>query len=297
MPIVAWLGCCIRGRKYGLFLQDIYPDGLEALGVIKPGGLVGSMWSSLNRRAFHRSEAICVLGRDMKALLVRRYKIAAEDVTYIPHWSPFEMDRFRRIEDSLLYKQLGLEGKVVIQYSGNMGLWHDIETIVKAAGILSDDSRFVFIFIGGGMRKDAAMRLANNLNLRNTMWLPFFDDPSFLEHSLTCCHVSLISQRAGLTGVAVPCKLYGILAAGRYIIAHAPADSELGICLSEKNCGLLLEPGDVQGLVDALRKLICDLERIEMLGRQAFDVYRAGYTLREGVRRFDAWLSLSGRAE
>ena len=94
----------------------------------------------------------------------------------------------------------------MVQYSGNMGLWHDIENFVLAAKRLEEKPHIQFVFIGGGRRRNQAELLASELGCANIQWHDFVKLED-LSESLAACHVSLISLRAGLEGVAVPCKL------------------------------------------------------------------------------------------
>ncbi len=52
-----------------------------------------------------------------------------------------------------LLEQLGLEDKFVIQYAGNMGYVHDVETIIEAAALLADTPDVHFLFIGSGAKQ------------------------------------------------------------------------------------------------------------------------------------------------
>ena len=96
----------------------------------------------------------------------------------------------------------------------------------------------------------------------------------------------MISQREGLEGIAVPCKLYGVLAAGRAIVAAVPEGSEVASVVHEEGCGLVVPPSDPLAIATAIRRLITDPEmRLEM-SRRAFKAYESKYSLAVTTQRF-----------
>ncbi len=291
-PVLVWLCSRLRSWRYDVFLLDVYPDGLVAVGGLGAGSLIATCWRSLNRRALAAAGRVLVLGRDMAELVGSRYAVPATKVEYLPHWSSHASAERMPAEATRLWSRLGLRARFVVQYSGNMGLWHDLETIVRAADLLRDEPDIHFLMIGAGIRRRTAEALARELALPNLTWLPY-QPKAELDDSLACCHAALISQRAGLEGVAVPCKLYGILASGRAVLAQVPADSETARVVCEEQCGLVIPPGAAHALADAIRVLGRDSRRTEGMGENAFAAYRAKYTLDTAVARYAA-LSAEG---
>lgn len=280
----------LTGRPFTYMFLDLHPEGLVALGDLRADAPLVKLWVSLNRWAYRKADAIAVLGRDMRPLLKTIYGIPDERVEYIPHWSAVEAGQPLPFERSPFVERLGLQGKFVVQYSGNMGIWHDMDTFVRAAARLRHRDDIRFLFIGGGIRRSGAEDLARALDASNIVWRPFVPLEQ-LDDSLACCHVSLVSLRAGLAGVAVPCKVYGILASGRAIIAQVPRDSEVAYTIDDHRCGILVEPGDVDGLVSAIERLAADRATTLEMGARAFAAYAARYTVRQAADAFEAFFS------
>ena len=287
LPVLAAWCCAVRGHRLKVMLQDIYPEGLVAVGRLRRTGVVSRLWHGLNRRAFRRADELWVLGRDMAELVQSHYGVPPGKIRLVPHWSPVEFASMCAAEQTNLFRELELEGKFVVQYSGNMGLWHDLASVVRAAELLQADPRVVFLLIGQGRERVPAERLAHELGLKNIRWLPY-QPKERLEDSLSCCHAALISQRAGLEGVAVPCKLYGILASGRAVVAQVPAASEVARVVAEERCGCVVAPGDAQGLADAIAALVRDPETTARMGARSRAAYLAKYTIEAGTRAFAA---------
>lgn len=279
-----WLISIIRRLPFQYMLLDAYPEALVALGM-KRESLTARLWFWSNKLAYRRAEKLIVLGRDMIPLLKNNYGISEDQIIYVPHWSAVELQQPLPIEKSAMLKRIQLEGKHIVQYSGNMGMWHDINSLVEAANLLKDDPSIHFLFIGNGARLSEAEELSRKIGLNNLTWHDFVPIEQLWD-SLSTCHVALISLRAGFEGVAVPSKLYGILATGRALIAQVPRESEVAYVLEEEQCGIVVEPEDTQGIADAVRELASDPERVEAMGRRAFQAYCEKYRQSQAIVAF-----------
>jgi colanic acid biosynthesis glycosyl transferase WcaI len=286
-PVLVWLCGWWRGWTYEVFLHDVYPDGLVALGQLSPRGLLTLLWTAANRRAFTRARRVLVLGRDMAELCRDRYGVEPGKILVVPSWSPVDFPARPPAEETRLWHRLGFHDQFVVQYSGNMGLWHDLQSIVEAAGILREEPGVHFLMIGDGRRRVEAEQLAGRLALRNITWLPF-QPPAELGDSLACCHAAIVSQRAGLEGVAVPSKLYGILASGRAVLAQVPVTSETARVVRERECGLVIHPGDAAALVAAIRRMRDDPAATGRMGSKAAEAGATQYTLASAVDLFES---------
>ena len=163
----------------------------------------------------------------------------------------------------------------MVQYSGNIGIWNEVKTMGIA--VKRNIENVIFIFVGGGIRKVELLEEISGENLQNVLLLPFQNNAEF-NNILSASHVHLVSLRAGLEGIAVPCKIYGILAAGRPVIALVPENSEIAMLVREENCGLIVNPADYEGLINAITYLKeNEQERIKM-GENARLAFENKYT-------------------
>ncbi len=292
VAVLLYVTSKIRKFSYYFMLLDLYPEGLIFLGNLEERSFIARMWYALNRLSYAKAAKLAVLGRDMIPLLQEKYCLPPEQLVYIPHWGATEIPVPIPFENSKLATSLSLQNKFVVQYSGNMGLWHDMDTLVRAATELKHLSEIAFLFIGNGMRRTSAETLAQQLNADNITWKDFVAQAE-LADSLSCSHVSLISLQENLAGVAVPCKLYGILASGRATIAQVPVDSEIAYVIEEEQCGLVVPPGDVNKLVEAIQYLASNPDLVEQMGKNAFAAYQAKYTLHQAENAFIQFWELS----
>ena len=294
-PLIVW-GCSQLRRVWGssytylILLHDLSPDGLIALQKLSPRAWWVKIWMALNRAALSRAQRVITLGRDMSRHCHETYRVPHELMTTVTNWSPVEWskDQYREPQETELFQKLPDRARqddvMLVQYSGNMGLWHNIDDLVRTAALVHD-APIHFVMIGEGRRKAAAQALAAQLNLSNITWLPF-QPLDALTDSLQCAHVSLVSQRSEVLGVMVPSKLYGILASGRAVIAQAPITSEVALTLTEHNCGLVLESSEPEFLAHLLQKLSSNMTDVLHMGLAARDAYRNHHSCARAVQRF-----------
>lgn len=271
LGIIISMICKLKKRKFIYVLLDIFPDGLVRLGKFKDKSLLVKIWKKINRRTFKRCHQIVVIGRDMKKWLLDFYPGAQDKVQYIPVWQDETLIQPVEFEQNPFVKEHQLNEKFVVQYSGNMGLWNDMETLGKAAGLPWDD--VIFMFVGGGMRKKELLNAFEKPIPDHVLFFPFLSNDEY-ANAVSACHIALISLQKGLEGMAVPSKIIGIMAAAIPVIAVVPEQSEIATIVNEENCGLVVSPGDVIALKEAIETLKNNQELRKQMaqnGRLAFE--------------------------
>ncbi len=139
-------------------------------------------------------------------------------------------------------------------YSGNLGLTHDLGTILTAARRMRACAGVHFMIVGAGPQwKDLAESIAVHGDANIT--LQPLQPEDVLPYSLSCAEIALVSLEKGMEGISMPSKTYYSMAAGSAIIGLCPERSDLAYVLNAHSCGLRVEPGDVDGLVSAIESL------------------------------------------
>ena len=252
---VASLAALVHGVPLITWNQDIYPEVAGAFGVMKESSKAYRGFLSLAKLTHARTTFAIALSPGMAERLRRqgcpKYKIRVsenwsdgEAVRPVPHESnPF------RIEHKIKADEF------VIMYSGNLGQGHDYETLItgiKKLKALNPALKFRCLFVGGGAKYSAAQSAAEGI--REIEFLPY-QPKEKLGESLSAADVHLVSLEAGLEGLLVPSKMYGIMAVGRALCFVGPKDCEVSSQVEESDLGASLRNGDSDGLAQALLEL------------------------------------------
>jgi glycosyltransferase involved in cell wall biosynthesis len=253
MPSLILRACRQRGAKCILLVHDVYPDVLLRTGTAGPSSRTVRSLDKSTRALLAGVDRVIVIGRDMKHLLESKQVPLRHPIEFIPNWA--DLDEVRPIprEDVPLLHELGIADRFVIQYAGNMGRTHDLETAIEAAAQLGIQSGVHFSFIGGGAKKawlQAEVSRRENLPVSVHDFFPL----ARLNESLNACEVALISFLPGMGGISVPSRMYNVMAAGKPILAVTDEDSELAMVIREEQIGWVIPPGDSNALVDAINE-------------------------------------------
>ncbi|MBA7570036.1 hypothetical protein ES708_11781 [subsurface metagenome] len=275
--------CSMKRRKFVYLLLDIFPDGLIRLGKVSAKSPLIRLWRRMNVGSLKRSYKIIVIGRDMQEWIGSVYRQGIQKMEYIPLWQDDQLISPGDYYKNALVRKYGLQDKFVVQYSGNMGLWNEMECIAQVVNRVHGD--VFFLFVGGGMREREFYNSLDDDTHKDVLLLPF-QPIKQLNESLTACHVGLVSLKEGLEGMAVPSKLYGIMAAGIPVLALAPLDSEIARVVEEENCGMVVLPTDIEALVQAILKLKSDEQLREEMGENGRKAFLQKYTTSIQARKY-----------
>ncbi|MBP0018885.1 MAG: glycosyltransferase family 4 protein [Cyanobacteria bacterium SBLK] len=276
LSVLGYLAHKLLGIRYACLLYDLYPDVAVALQVVpKKHGLV-RFWDWLNRKIWQNSRGIIVLSSSMKERVVAKCPEVEHKISVIPSWADPEAIVPRNKQDNWFAHQFGVNDRFTVQYSGNLGRCHDLDTILTAIELLRDDP-VQFLFIGHGAQLPACQERVERLGLTNCRFLPY-QDKSVLPYSLTACDLSLVSISPGLEGLVAPSKLYGILAAGRPVAAVCEPHSYLRSLLREAKCGAAFDNGDAEGLADYIRYLAANPHVANRSGKSGRKYLNAHFT-------------------
>ena len=153
----------------------------------------------------------------MRAHSVLASGVSATQVRVVPNWADTATVVPQPTATSLARRRLGIEGRFVVGYSGNLGRAHEFDTLIDAARLVRSDPRFAFLITGSGAKADALKESVRAQGLDNFFFQPY--QPAELLSDQSTRPADTMPLLAGLLpaleGLIVPGKIRGILAAGR----------------------------------------------------------------------------------
>ncbi len=275
LPLVGAIARRVRGQAYGVWSMDLHPDAEVATGMLEDDGVPARFLHALNDAGYRNADFVVDLGTYMKRR-IRQKEVPDDRLHTIPVWNKKEEIAPIAHDENPLRSELGLDDKFVVMYSGNAGRAHRFEEVLTTMKRLDGHPDIEFVFVGEGPQKERIEAFANANNLSNFRYLPYFPRED-LKYSLPMADVHLMTLREEMAGIAVPGKLYGIMAAGRPALMVGPEASESGETIQNANAGRVVDPVQATDPTQKLHDTVLSLYRDDAMrtelgknGREAF---------------------------
>jgi colanic acid biosynthesis glycosyl transferase WcaI len=259
--IVGAFVAVLKGKPFVYNIRDLYPDMALGGSIVAPG-LLSRLWEGLHRWALRRAALVIVLGEDMRDRIVakgvdpKRVEIVRDGVEFaaaspvLPALDIQVMSTIRR------------GYRFVLLHAGNLGFYGAWEVLLAAARELEGDG-VAFVFVGDGTQR--ARLEAASVGSKNVRFLPFFP-ASKIASVLAAGDAHVVTIKRGLEGVVVPSKLYGIIAAGKPVVAVAPKQTDAAALGARYGFGVAADPDNPADLVAVVRSLLADPARLAAMG-------------------------------
>ena len=286
--VLGVLGKWLKGGKLIYNIQDFNPEQTMAVGYSKNKLLLNTVMA-VDKFSCKKADKVIVVGRDMQETLKNRFnnKKVPKNV-FINNWInekeiyPLEQNHPRIVEFKEKYN---LKDKFIIMYSGNIGLYYDLENIIKVIGEFKDREDVVFAFVGDGTVKDKVEAYVSENNLRNVTFIPY-QDKADLIYSLNAADIHWVVNAKGIKGVSVPSKLYGVMAAGKPVLGVLDKGSEARLIVEDCNCGVCIEPGNYKEISNNIEYILNNKEEIKALGSNGRQYLESNLTKEVSINKY-----------
>jgi glycosyltransferase involved in cell wall biosynthesis len=225
---------------------------------------------------------VVVLGEDMRARIAGK-GVKAERIAVVRDGAEICDLRSEPAVDREVVHAIRGDFKFVLLHAGNLGFYGAWETLAAAAGKLADEG-IGLVFVGDGTQR--AQIEAAAAGSKNVRFLPFFP-ASKIASVLAAPDAHIVTIKRGLEGVIVPSKMYGILAAGKPIVAVAPRETDVAALGEKRGFAIWGDPDDSEQVACAVRKMLFDANHLRHMGeaaRAAANEYNRVSELRKFVR-------------
>lgn len=245
VPPMGYLLNLILPHKFSMVIWDVYPDVFKIAGM-KDSHPIYKFWAFLNKKSFKKAFKIFTISTKMADLL-KAY--TDREVLVRPIWSIFQENNKIEKNKNIFITEHGLQNKFIVQYSGNIGVTHNVETLIEIAEVLKDNTEILFQIIGRGPRKSKLEKLVKEKNLPNCVFLPFQTDDMF-PYSLSAADVGVVILDETTSKGSVPSKSYNLMSYGIPSLYIASKDSQLyeytkkyehGACFSKNELRVVTE--------------------------------------------------------
>lgn len=265
-----WLSW-LKRTKLIFNVSDLWPETAAHLGLLRRESLAYRLSEKIEALCYQRAWLVTGQSEGILASVTKRF----------PSCSTFHLsngvdtERFRPdCETGRASEIVRDNGSCVALYAGLHGLAQGLEQVLGSADALRGEPGLRFVLVGDGPEKQRLVQQANERALTNVKFvdsMPAAEMPSLLASA----DISLVILKTHIPG-AVPSKLYEAMACARPVVLVA--DGEAAAIVTKENAGIVVRPGDVEGLARAINSLRADAGLRRALGENG---------RRAAERRFD----------
>lgn len=300
------MGKWIKRAKFIYNIQDFNPEQTIAVEYSK-NRLILKIMMGLDKFSCRHSNLVITVGRDLVQRMDIRFKNRKTPKTImINNWIdekniyplPSENEKIVAFR-----KEFGLENKFVIMYSGNIGLYYDLENLIKVlksfrkgytqSGIweegpkTADGREVVFAFIGAGSVLDNLVSYVKKHKFENIIFIPYQDKENLI-YSLNAGDVHWCINAKGIKGVSVPSKAYGIMAVAKPILGVLEKGTEIRCLIEDTYCGICCDPGEYEKVKENIRWFIknASTDKVEKMGENGRNYLVNKLSKDEAVKKY-----------
>ena len=287
-PLLAiwfWMLTRIKISPSCIVVYDIYPEVLVSSGILQNKSWVVKVWNYFNEKAYKNTSFIITISNGLANKLCELHPQIRSKVQVVYPWADTDFINPVNPLKNKFYKKFNLDGKKVVLYAGNMGISHDIDSIINAALLLKQREDLLFLFVGGGdaFEKVKAFKINNNLT---NISIHGYQPLPLLPHLLSLASVSLVSLEDDKQDLMVPSKLFSYLAAGSPIIGICSPGNEVHSIINTNKCGVCVPPGHPQALAEVLINTLDDKSKLSELSLNARSIATDKFSKELGVTQF-----------
>lgn len=257
------------GGKLVYGIQDFNPEQTLAVGYIGnklARAAVCRAAMLLDMRSCEQADLVVTVGHDMQKTLERRFEgKGVPNNVVINNWADEERivplsKRHPRVVRFREQHGLGDPAeKFVIMYSGNLGLYYDLENLIRVFAQYKNRSDVAFAFVGEGAVKSALESYCHKEGFSNAVFIPY-QAKEDLAYSLNAADVHLVTNARGVRGVSVPSKIYGVMASNVPVFGVLEEGSEAWQLVEASGCGVCVHAGDYSEIEEVLSGIISQRE-------------------------------------
>ena len=282
-PIMMGKPAIKYAKKYNKLLlmyeMDLWPESLLAGGITNKS-LIYKHYKKVSSKIYSSCDKILVSTKEHINYIKALPKCENLDIDYLPQYADtvFEKTNYKTEEN----------GIIDLMFAGNIGKAQSVDTIIKGAALLKDDSKFKFHIVGSGSELDNIKNLAADLKTDNVVFYgqrPLEDMPELYKIADAMLVTLEDKPYANMT---IPGKVQSYMAVGKPVIGAI--NGSCADFIKNNDIGYACPSSDSESLANLIRNL--DLKDLQKIGEQSKDVYFKKYSKSIFMKRLISTLEL-----
>lgn len=235
-----------------LNIQDFHPQELTDVGVLKNPVLI-KILEYIEKSAYKNADYITVISSGGITYVQQK----GADPTHITHL--FNAVNLSAMDETIKIKNFkeknGMENHFIISYAGILSPYQGITNILDVAKSFQDQPNILFCIAGDGSERNRLIQIIIDENITNVRIFPLLPRDEYFN-LVNSSDISCISLDERMKAPCLPGKTINLMACSQPIIALVPGDSETAKVIQSAECGIVIEPGNIDEMKSAILFLI-----------------------------------------
>ncbi|MDB1944451.1 glycosyltransferase family 4 protein [Clostridium tertium] len=260
-------------KKLITYCLDLWPESLSA-GGIKEKSLIYRIFYRISKKIYNSSDKILVSSSMFENYFREYLKINNIEINYLPQYAEdiFIKDQIskKKIDNFKVNKEV-----FNFMFAGNIGEVQSVDTIIKAAEILKNNTNIYFHIVGDGSKFEVCKSMVEGLELNNVI---FYGRRSVSEMPIfyNMADAMIVSLKNNkVLSYTLPGKVQSYMAAGKPIIGVVNGESKR--IIEEAKCGLVCEAENYIELANIINEF-CNMNKKEEMSQNSRKYYCNNYS-------------------
>lgn len=259
-----------------LILRDLFPQWVIDEGMIREGSIIARYFRYFEQKSYQAADHIGLMSqKNLDIFQQMNPHLTKTGILYnwanvFPVTPPSNQESLRA--------QLGLQGKTIYFYGGNIGHAQDMTNLMRLAKGMQRHSDAHFLFIGQGDEFELVENFIHKHGLQNTTLLPSIPQEAF-KKVLCEVDVGLFSLARSHKSHNFPGKLLGYMVNKLPILGSVNQGNDLMEIINAADAGIALENGKDGALLAAAENLLAVPALRRRQGENAYKLLREQFSV------------------
>lgn len=262
-------------KKMLLYCLDLWPASLVA-GGINENSFVYKIFLKISRYIYNSADEIGITSKMFENYLSDKIITQKKVFHYLPQYAEDLFSDFEKTKKT--------DGEYHFVFAGNIGEMQSVDTIVKAANLLRDNSKIIFHIVGDGSKLIECKDLAQEYNITNVI---FYGRKPVAEMSYFygIADAMLVTLKDNETiSYTLPGKVQSYMAASKPIVGAI--NGETAKVIKEVNCGLCCPAEDYKKLANIIIEF-CNSDRKNDMAINSYKFYKDNCTKDKFIEKLE----------
>lgn len=256
-------------------VRDLWPESAIDTGVLT-NKMIIKMAFWFERFIYKKACLINVLTPAFYRTLKEVKKVPEQKLIMIPNASDFSLSEevLLNFDRDSFRKKMDLDGHFVITYIGAHGVANHLQQLILAAKRL-EDTNVLFLLIGDGMEKEKLKKMAFDMDVRNIKFLDPVAKKDVFKYIIASEMGASVLKKVDAFKTVYSNKSFDYMSCKTPILMAIDGVSRS--LVEEANCGMYVEPENINAYDKQIRIYLSDPSRAKEEGNNGYEYARKNF--------------------